>query len=112
VDRYLEQLQQQIAAAIDGMSAEQLSRHPAGKWCAVEVLEHLYLTYTGTLKGFQRVSEAGKPLTTAQTWKQRGRTLIVVVLGHMPLRPGSAFGIPSARIAARESAGRDWAKNR
>jgi uncharacterized protein DUF1569 len=84
VDPHLEKLQQEIAAAIAGMSAEQLSWHPTGKWCAAEVLEHLYLTYTGTLKGFQRVSEAGKPLTTTQTWKQRGRTLIVVLFGHMP----------------------------
>ncbi len=84
MDPLLEKLQQEITGAIAGISAEQLSRHPSGKWCAAEVLEHLYLTYTGTLKGFQRVSEAGKPLTTTQTWKQRGRTLIVLVLGHMP----------------------------
>jgi len=84
VDPHLERLQQEIAAAISGISAEQLARHPPGKWCAAEVLEHLYLTYTGTLKGFERVAEAGKPLATAQTWKQRGRTLIVVAFGHMP----------------------------
>jgi Protein of unknown function (DUF1569) len=84
VDRYLEQLQQQIAAATFGLSAEQLKRHAPGKWCMGEILEHLYLTYTGTLKGFQRVSEAGKPLTTTQTLEQRGRTLVVVLFGHMP----------------------------
>jgi len=84
VHPHLEKLQREIAGAIAAMSVEQLSRHPPGKWCAAEVLEHLYLTYTGTLKGFQRVSEARKPLTTTQTWKQRGRTLIVVVFGHMP----------------------------
>ena len=84
MDRYLEQLQQQIAASISGLSADQLRRHEPGKWCMEEILEHLYLTYTGTLKGFQRVSEARKPLTTTQTWKQRGRTLIVVGFGHMP----------------------------
>jgi len=84
VDPHLEKLRQEIAAAIAGISSEQLIRHPTGKWCAAEVLEHLYLTYTGTLKGFQRVSEAGKPLTATQTWKQRGRTLVVVVFGHMP----------------------------
>jgi Protein of unknown function (DUF1569) len=84
VDPHLERLQQEIAAAISGISPEQLARHPPGKWCAAEVLEHLYLTYTGTLKGFERVAEAGKPLATTKTWKQRGRTLVVVAFGHMP----------------------------
>ena len=84
MDPHLGRLQQEIAAAIAGMSAEQFSRHAPGKWCAAEVLEHLYLTYTGTLKGFQRVVQDGKPRTTRQTWKQRGRTLVVVAFGHMP----------------------------
>jgi hypothetical protein len=43
------------------------------------------LTYTGTIKGFQRVAEAGKPLAaTSQTWAQRERTLVVVGFGHLP----------------------------
>ena len=86
MDPHLERLQQEIASAIAGLSAEQLRAHRPGKWCAAEVLEHLYLTYTGTVKGFQRVSEAGKPLTktAAQSWSQRGRTLLVVGLGHLP----------------------------
>ena len=80
----LRRLQQEIAAAVAGLSPEQLSRHPPGKWCAAEVLEHLYLTYTGTTKGFERVIAAGKPLVTAQTWPQRGRKLVVVGLGYLP----------------------------
>src|SRR6266567_3102611 len=66
------------------MSAAQLSSHPPGKWCAAEVLEHLYLTYTGTVKGFQRVDQAGESLATRQSWTQRARTLVVVGLGHLP----------------------------
>jgi hypothetical protein len=84
VDPHLQRLQEEIAAAVAGLSAEQLIRHRPGKWCAAEVLEHLYLTYTGTVKGFERVAEAGKPLATTQTWTQRGRTLIVVALGYLP----------------------------
>jgi uncharacterized protein DUF1569 len=56
VDPRLRRLQDEIAAIIDGLTAEQLSRHPPGKWCASEVLEHLNLTYTGTVKGFERVA--------------------------------------------------------
>ena len=84
MDPRLQKLQEEIAAVVDGLSPEQLSRHPPGKWCASEVLEHLYLTYTGTLKGFERVAAAGKPLITAQSWRQRGRKLIVVGLGYLP----------------------------
>ena len=84
MDPRLRRLQEEIAAAVAGLSLEQLSRHPPGKWCAAEVLEHLYWTYTGTVKGSERVAAAGKPLVTGQTWTQRGRTLIVVGLGYLP----------------------------
>ena len=84
MDPCLRRLREEIAAAVAGLSPQQLSRHPPGKWCAAEVLEHLYLTYTGTVKGFERVAAAGKPLVTAQTWPQRGRTLVVVGLGYLP----------------------------
>ena len=84
MDSRLQKLQAEIAAAVAPMSTAQLTAHPPGKWCAAEVLEHLYLTYTGTIKGFERIVEAGKPLATTQTWAQRGRTLVVVGLGHLP----------------------------
>jgi len=84
VDPHLKRLQEEIATAVAGLSAELASWHPPGKWCAAEVLEHLYLTYTGTIKGFERVAEAGKPLATVSSWRQRGRALIVVGFGYMP----------------------------
>src|SRR5258708_35446286 len=66
------------------MSSEQLRWHPSGKWCAVELLEHLYLTYTGTIKGFERVVREGKPLASRASVAQRAQTLVVVRLRHMP----------------------------
>lgn len=84
MDSRLQRLQEEIASAIADFSAEPLSWHPPGKWCTAEILEHLYLTYTGTVKGFERVAAAGKPLATAQSWRQRGRTLVVVGLGYFP----------------------------
>ena len=84
MDPRLQKLQAEIAAAVAPMSTAQLTAHPPGKWCAAEVLEHLYLTYTGTIKGVERIVEAGQPLATTQTWAQRGRTLVVVGLGHLP----------------------------
>jgi hypothetical protein len=84
VDPHLHKLQAEIAAAVAGLSPEQSSQHPPGKWSAGEILEHLYLTYTGTVKGFQRVLDAGKPLASKPTWKQRTGTLLVVALGYFP----------------------------
>jgi len=84
VDPHLEKLQREIASAAEGLAAEELSWHPPGKWCVAEVLEHLYLTYTGTLKGFERVVAEGKSLATATTWSQRGRILVVVGFGYLP----------------------------
>ncbi|HME34116.1 MAG TPA: DUF1569 domain-containing protein [Candidatus Sulfotelmatobacter sp.] len=105
MDSHLQKLQEEIASAVAGLSAEQLSWHPPGKWCAAEILEHLYLTYTGTVKGFERVVEAGKPLATAQSWRQRGRTLVVVGFGYLPsgreappvARPR---GVPTEKVLA------------
>ena len=105
MDPRLEKLQKEIATAIAGMSAEQLSTHPPGKWCAAEVLEHLYLTYTGTLKGFERVAEGGTTLATKQSWGQRRRTWVVVGFGYLPAgRESPAVarprGIPAEKVLA------------
>jgi len=84
MDSRLDKLKQSLESAVEGMSTEQWSWHPPNKWCAAEVLEHLYLTYTGTIKGFERVVTSGKPLATGASMTHRVRTLVVVGLGHMP----------------------------
>ena len=81
---YLQRLQEAIASATRGMTAEDLRRHPEGKWCTLEVLEHLYLTYTGTTKAFERVLEAGKPLARTPLLKDRMRAIVVTGLGYFP----------------------------
>ena len=53
MDSRLEELKRSLSLSVDGMSTEQLKWHPAEKWCAAEVLEHLYLSYTGTIKAFE-----------------------------------------------------------
>jgi hypothetical protein len=84
VDTRLKKLQHEIGTSVAGMSAEQLSWHLPGKWCAVEVLDHLYLTYTGTIKGLQRMMAAGKPTDAAPTWAQRRRKWVVLGFGYLP----------------------------
>jgi hypothetical protein len=84
MDRRLDKLKESLQSTVEGMSSEQLRWHPPGKWCVVELLEHLYLTYTGTIKGFERVVGKGKPLASRASLTQRAVTLVVVGLGHMP----------------------------
>lgn len=103
MDACLEKLERALSQAMGGMSSEEMRCGPPGKWCVAEVLEHLYLTYTGTVKGFERVIAAGKPLTSPATWAQRRRALVVVGLGYMP--PGRKSpavaqprGLPSEKV--------------
>lgn len=84
LNRPLEKLRLEIDATTNGMSQDQLLWHSPNKWCAAEILEHLYLTYTGTIKGFERMTAAGKPLVTPPTWSQRTAKWVVLGLGYMP----------------------------
>jgi DinB superfamily len=84
MDSRLVTLRESLESAVDGMSAEQLRWHLPGKWSAAEVLEHLYLTYTGTIKGFEKVRTHGKPLSTRASVVQRVLTFVVVGLRHLP----------------------------
>jgi hypothetical protein len=110
VDPRLQKLRQEIASAADEFSPEQLSIGPPGKWCAGEVLEHLYLTYTGTMKGFERVRAGGKPLVANPvTWAQRWRILVVVGLGYLPFgREAPAVarprGLPAEKVRSEIAA--------
>ena len=84
MDSRLEELKENLESAVEGMSNEQLSWHLPGKWCAAEVLEHLYLSYAGTIQGFERVMRKGKPLATRASMAHRVLTFVIVGLGYMP----------------------------
>ena len=84
MDSRLDKLKESLESAVEGMSSEQLSWHFPGKWCAAEVLEHLYLSYTGTIAGFERVMTKGKPLATRASMAHRVLTFVIVKFGYMP----------------------------
>jgi Protein of unknown function (DUF1569) len=84
LDAYLQRLQKAIASATQGMIAKDLHRHPEGKWSTAEVLEHLYLTYTGTAKALERCLHEGKPLARTPVLMDRVRAFVVTGLGHLP----------------------------
>jgi hypothetical protein len=95
MDARLEKLKHDLESAAEGMSSQQLSWHPEGKWCAAEILEHLYQSYSGTIMGFERVLKAGKPLATRPSLTQRGRNFLVLGLNYMPQgRKAPAAALP------------------
>ncbi len=106
MDFYLQRLQDAIGSVTEGISAELLGRRPSPeKWSAAEVLEHLYLTYTGTIKGFEKCIVAGKPLARVRRWKDRTRTMVVVGCGYLPQgrkAPENAVprGLPPEQVLA------------
>ncbi|MGC2450475.1 MAG: DUF1569 domain-containing protein [Candidatus Sulfotelmatobacter sp.] len=99
MDPHLRRLQAEIELAVQGLSMEQLSWHPPGKWSVAEILEHLYLTYTGTSKGFSRLLDSGKASDKLPTFKQRMGRLVVVHLGYFPR------GAKSPRVAVPRGVG-------
>jgi hypothetical protein len=84
MDFYLQRLQDAINSATDGLTEEALGRHPEGKWCTAEILEHLYFTYTGTIKGFERCIQNGKPMARPPKWMDHVRKFVVIRLNHLP----------------------------
>jgi uncharacterized protein DUF1569 len=109
MDFYLQRLQNAISAVTSGMTPEMLGRRPRhDKWSAAEVLEHLYLTYTVTIRGFEKCIALGQPLARARTWQDCARTALVVGIGYLPegrKAPKNAEprGIPCDRVLAEFS---------
>jgi hypothetical protein len=102
MDSRLEKLKENLESAVEGMSSEQLSWHFPGKWCAAEVLEHLYLTYTGTITALERVMRKGKPLASRASIAHRLLTFMVVGLGRMPSgRKAPAMVLPKGLPAEK-----------
>lgn len=80
----MKQLHDVLSHAIHGMGPEELTRHPPDKWCSGEILEHLNLSYTGTIKGLERCLEAGAPRASADRRKIHWRRLLITRLGYFP----------------------------
>src|SRR5215813_8200347 len=80
----LDQMRAAIAAAINGMSRDDLLRHAEGKWCTAEILEHLNLTYIGTMKNLQRCVIAGQTLASSDRSSKRWRRIVLTRLRLFP----------------------------
>jgi hypothetical protein len=80
----LAQLQEVLSQAIRGATTDELARHPEGKWSAAEILDHLNLTYIGTIKNLERCLAAGKPGATSDRKKNRWPRLLITRFGYFP----------------------------
>jgi hypothetical protein len=110
MDPRLDALKHSLESAVDGMSTEQLSWHLPGKWCAAEVLEHLYLTYTGTIRGLEKVIAAGAPLATTPSPRQRVLTFVVVGMRYMPTGVEAPGIVRPKGLPAEQVRHEIWAK--
>jgi hypothetical protein len=80
----LSDLRDQLAKAIDGMTAEDLARHPEGKWSSAEILDHLNQTYRGTVKNFEHCLATGKSGANIDRNVKRWQRRVVMWLGYIP----------------------------
>jgi hypothetical protein len=73
-----------LSNAIEGMSRDDFARHREGKWSSSEILDHLNLTYTGTIRDLEcsLASDGARssPDRQAKRWQRR----VVMWLGYFP----------------------------
>jgi uncharacterized protein DUF1569 len=79
-----EKLREAITTTIEGLTEEQLGRHPAGKWDSASILEHLALTYGGTARVMDKCVREGRPLATSATVRHRAAQLLVLGFSYIP----------------------------
>src|SRR5438477_7816275 len=84
MDRKLAELHTILAAAIRDMTDEEFACHLSGKWSTAEILDHLNLTYLGTIKNFNRCLVSDQPTASADRRSKRWQRLVVAKLGHYP----------------------------
>ena len=93
MDAKLADLKRTIEDAIRGLAPDDLIRHPEGKWSVLQVLDHLNLTYVGTIKNFERCLATGKLISGSERRIKRWRRICVINMGYFPLGRKSPKGV-------------------
>jgi hypothetical protein len=73
-----------INRATNGITNEQLTWHPEGKWSSAEILEHLLLAYARTSERMRTLLKEDKPDVRSRTFREWVGRLIVLKLGRIP----------------------------
>ena len=82
----LTKLHSALADAMRGLTPTQLTRHSEGKWSPRPILEHLNISYTGTIKGLERCLQAGATNAGSDRRSKRLPRLLIVNIGYFPPR--------------------------
>jgi hypothetical protein len=105
MDRDLGRLEAELTAALAGLDAAQTQATPNDhpeKWSIQEIVEHLLLTYRGSVPAIQARIDKGSATRTQPTVRQRISQFIVIKLGSFPARrPAPAAVSPSLPASLR-----------
>lgn len=109
----LERLDGGIAAALAGLSAEQMRASPTdrpGKWSIQQIVEHLQQTYRTSVRVIETRLEKGTPTRAVPTLQQGLGQFFVIRLGRFPSgreAPAAVLPfVPSVPISGAELGGR------
>ena len=98
----LEFVRRETERTVRDVPADALLRAPAKKWNSIQIIEHLFLSYTATTKGLLRNMEAGEPERSKPDVRQRLRRFYVLKAGRFP------SGVESPKhTAPRDSLGNE-----
>lgn len=84
--RHLRRAWARVQSAIAGMTPEQMTWAPEGRWSAANLLEHLSLGFLITVKACGMVLRQESPGLPAPTWNQHWWAFKVITLGYLPMR--------------------------
>ena len=96
----LEFVRRETERATRAAPADAWLRAPAEKWNSLQIIEHLFLSYTATTKGLLRIMDEGQLERRKPDVGQRLRRLYVLKVGRFPAgiespkqtTPGAALG--------------------
>jgi hypothetical protein len=83
MDKKLAELKLALRRALAGLTGDDLTRHPEGHWSVLQVIDHLNLTYLGTIKNFEN-RLATHTRGDGDRRSKRWRRITVVNLGFFP----------------------------
>jgi hypothetical protein len=93
MDAKLAELKRTIEDAVRGMATDDLLRHPEDKWSVLQVLDHLNLTYVGTIKNFEKCLATGRPISGSERRSKRWRRICIINMGYFPPGRKSPQGV-------------------
>lgn len=106
MNSYLERLLQELESTMGGVSPAALSEASPGKWSAIQIAEHLLLTYKHTGRGLAKCLQQGAPSASRPTLHNRFASLLVLKLGYLPNgRKSPERALPKGMLMGEVQAG-------